>query len=65
MKKFNWNSFPRIAHAIPHAMETTDLGQVVMRHAEMQRNRIEQAHNRAVEESNLIRRGNLRSWRSA
>ena len=64
MKKFNWNSFPRIAHAIPHAMEVTDQGQVVMRHAEMQRNRIEQARNRAVEESNLVRRGNLRAIRS-
>ncbi len=64
MKRFNWNSFPQIAHAIPRAMEITDHGQVVMRHAEMQRERIESARERAVQSDNVIRRGAMRAVRS-
>ena len=64
MKRFNWNSFPQIAHAIPRAMELTDHGQVVMRHAEMQRERIERVRKRAAEGTNVIRRGTLRAVRN-
>lgn len=59
MKRFNWNSFPQIAHAIPRAMEITDHGQVVMRRAEMKRERIE-----PVVQDNVIRRGALRAVRA-
>ena len=58
MKRFNWNSFPQIAHAIPHAMEITDYGQVVMRRAEVKRERIER-----VVQNNVIRRGAMRAVR--